>query len=104
MSSTQLFDVFGNRVNPGQYFFGGAPSAPKPQKAPQIPPTPQLTIPKTPAPVKTPPPPTVSNLDSQQAAQDQKTQAARRKGIRSTLIAGESPMSPATGQAKTLLG
>jgi len=108
MILTNFFSAFGKRVNPGQFFFGGgqsAPSAPKPVKMPAAP---QVTIPAPPPPPPPiPPAPTVSNLDASQAATDQKTQAARRKGVRSTLIAGESTgaLSPATGsQNKTLLG
>lgn len=93
---------------------GGAPKAPKPQKqAPvEMPQVQQqaIQIPEAPPPPPPPPPippaPTVSNLDAQQAAADQKGQAARRKGQRSTLIAGETggALAPASGQRKTLLG
>lgn len=108
MTLKRFFDAFGNRVNPGQYFFGGgskAPSAPAPVKMPAAP---QIAIPAPPPPpAPIPPAPTVSNLDASQAATDQRTQAAKRKGVRSTLIAGESAgaMSSVSGATKkTLLG
>lgn len=103
-----FFDAFGNRVNPGQYFFGGGQSAPKAPKAVKMPETPQIQLPPPPPPPAPPPPsPTVSNLDASQASTDQKQQAARRKGVRSTLIAGESTgaLAKSSGpQKKTLLG
>ena len=109
MSLTNYFDVFGNRVNPGQFFFGGgkAPSMPK-QEPVKMPATPAVTIPKAPpAPAPIPPSPTTSNLDVQQQQDDTRKQAAQKKGVRQTLIAGETGGymgGTTTPTKKTLLG
>ena len=67
-----------------------------------------VAIPDPPAPPAPPPPsPTISNLDAQQKADDERRQAGRRKGTRQTLIAGESSgaLAPAASSGKqTLLG
>jgi hypothetical protein len=54
----------------------------------------------------TPPPPTSTNVEVQQAQRDQRKQAAKRKGVQATILAGEgsgqmgvNPMAP-----KTILG
>lgn len=81
---------------------GGGSKAPKPQpvKEPELPELPPpAPIPPPPAPL--PPPATMSAQDEQQARQDQIRQAARRKGLRRTILAGESDQ-PSGG--KTLLG
>lgn len=108
MTLKNYFDELGHRVNPGQYFFGGPkiPSAPKQQKMPEPPAQIPVTVPDPPAPI--PPPPTTSKLEVQQAEDDQKLQAARRKGVQQTLIAGETGGFGATDSAasgkKSLLG
>lgn len=96
----------GVKLNPGQYFFGGgAPKPPKPQKI-KMPKTPDIPIPAAPAPLPPPPPPpTQANSEVQQAEDDQRRQALTRKGMRSTLLAGDTGgYAPATDQKKTLLG
>jgi outer membrane biosynthesis protein TonB len=104
------------------FFGGGAPKAPKPQKLPKpapiiippAPPPPKFEMPKTempplPAPVAppppAPPPPTTSSLEAQDAATEQMRQQQRRKGMAASLIAGETGgyASSATGR-DSLLG
>ena len=93
---------------------GGAPKAPKQQNI-DLPPAPNYQVPAMPAlpPMPPPPPPppppdppvSSSALDVQQSMDQQRIDAQKRKGMRATLIAGESnqkPASPVTGQ--TLLG
>lgn len=108
MISLNFQNVFGGKTIPGLFFFGGGGGqAPKPEKV-KMPEMPQMQMPAPPPPPPpVPPPPTVSNMDASQAASDQKQQAARRKGVRSTLIAGESTGAMSTGGdsgRKTLLG
>lgn len=87
-------------------------SSPKVPKAPKenaalskMPDPPTLDTTPPPAPEPIPPAPTTSKLEVQQAEDDQREQAARRKGVRATLIAGETGgFSPATEGKKTLLG
>ncbi len=97
----------GLKVNPGQYFFGGG-SAPKPPKQQKIkmPKAPEIPIPTPPAPLPPPPPPpTESKSEVQQAEDDQRKQALNRRGMRQTLLAGETGgYAPATDAKKTLLG
>jgi hypothetical protein len=98
----QVFSVneFGDRINRGQFFFGGgakAPAMPKQEKikfpeqmAPPAPmPLPPMPEP-APPPAPIPPAPTTSNQEVQAAALDQRKQASKRKGSRQTLIAGET--------------
>ncbi len=82
------------------------PKAPKENKAlAKMPAPPKLDTTPPPAPEPIPPPPTESKLEVQQAEDDQREQAARRKGVRATLIAGETGgFNPATESKKTLLG
>lgn len=58
-----------------------------------------------PAPI---PPVTETNADVMQASQDARTQALRKKGLNSTLLAGETGgtlgQSPFASTGKTLLG
>ena len=97
-------------------FFGGGGGAPK-AKAQKVnlPPAPSYqapampSLPPMPPPPPPPPPPdppvSTSALDVQQSMDQQRIDAQKRKGIRATLIAGESNQksaSPVTG--KTLLG
>lgn len=93
-------------------FFGGGVSAPKQkkQKAPTPPtinysmPTP-APLPPIPEPTKPDPVPTRSDLDVQQAEDQQRADTAKRKGLRKTLLAGDANQassSPVTG--RTLLG
>lgn len=87
-------------------FFSGpsVPKAPK-EKKEQLPPMPE--VPKAPpAPEPIPPAPTTSKLEVQQAEEDQRRQAASRKGMRKTLIAGETGgyLSPESEGKKSLLG
>lgn len=88
-------------------------SSPKVPKAPKqsesavskMPDPPKLDTTPPPAPEPIPPAPTTSKLEVQQAEDDQREQAARRKGVRATLIAGETGgFTPATDGKKTLLG
>ncbi len=74
---------------------GDAPKV-KEQKIPEPPPLPPP--PKPPAPP--PPPPTESSADVAMAQMDQRRQAQKRRGIASTLLAGEQPQDG----KKTLLG
>lgn len=107
----RLNDPFRNRfLEANSCYFGGAPKlppAPKPVKMPEPPAQVPVTMPEPPAPI--PPPPTTSKLEVEQASEDQKRQAARRKGMRQTLIAGDTggygadPGTSASGK-KTLLG
>ena len=101
MILTRFFDESGQRVNPGQYFFGGAkpPKPPKQEKIkfpeqPQMAPPAPIQLPPMPEPVPPPAPippaPTASKMEVQQASDDQRKQAAKRKGSRQTLIAGET--------------
>jgi hypothetical protein len=102
-----FFNVFGKRVNPGQFFFGGGgsvPAAPKPQKIPEPPP---VVIPTPPAPAPPPPPPPTSSKIEEDAAQSQQAaDAKRRRGMSASLIAGETggANSEAAPGTKTLLG
>ncbi len=101
------FDVFGNKINPGQFFFGGGGGAPPKQEPVKIPTLPAQTMPKPlPPPKPIPPVPTTSNQEVQQQSEDQKRQQAARRGIASTLIAGNKPaaLASATTGQKTLLG
>ncbi|CAN5767378.1 hypothetical protein BH09VER1_BH09VER1_45640 [soil metagenome] len=97
----------GRKVNPGQYFFGGggAPKPPKQEKV-KLPKQPDIPVPVAPKPLPpAPPTPTQANSEVEQAAADQRKQALNRKGMRQTLLAGETGgYSPATDQKKTLLG
>ena len=103
----RLFDATSNRfLEPSTAYIGGgakAPQEPKPIKMPEMP---AFQVPKPPAPAPPPPPPpTQSATEVQDVAMDQRRQAARRQGQRSTLIAGETGGygNPATG-GKSLLG
>lgn len=82
------------------------PKAPKENKAlSKMPDPPKLDTTPLPPPPPIPPPPTESKLEVQQAEDDQREQASRRKGVRSTLIAGETGgFSSAAEGKKTLLG
>jgi hypothetical protein len=63
------------------FFGGGGGKPPKPEKV-KMPEMPQVQMPSAPPPPPPPPPPpTTSNIDASQAANDQKQQAARRKGV-----------------------
>jgi hypothetical protein len=106
----RLNDPFRNRfLEANSCYFGGSPkipSAPPPAKMPEPPAQVPVTVPDPPAPI--PPAPTTSKLEVEQAAEDQRRQAARRKGMRQTLIAGETGGYGATDTSasgkKTLLG
>lgn len=70
-----------------------------------MPQTPAVKIPEAPKPEPIPPAPTASNLEVQQAQEDARQQAAKRKGIRRTLVAGETGGYTGSDSAKkTLLG
>ena len=89
----RLNDPFRNRfLEANSCYFGGSapkvPAAPKPVKMPEAP-TIQPVQP-IPAPDPIPPAPTTTKLEVQQAEDDQKQQAAKRKGVRQTIIAGET--------------
>lgn len=118
MMLKNFFDESGHKLNPGQFFFGGqkAPKAPKQEKIkfpeqPQIQQPAPIQLPPPPAPAPPPAPippaPTASKMEVQQASDDQRKQAAKRKGSKQTLIAGEtggylgSSIDPSK---KTLLG
>ena len=88
MILTRFFDESGQRVNPGQYFFGGAkpPKPPKQEKIkfpeqPQMAPPAPIQLPPMPEPVPPPAPippaPTASKMEVQQASDDQRKQAAK---------------------------
>lgn len=101
----RITDEFGNEMNKRLRFFGGAkaPKAPKPVKMPAMP----TVAPVTPLPPPDPIPaaPTTSKLEVEEAAADQKKQAARRNGMRKTILAGESALDPAVASGKkTILG
>jgi len=87
---------------------GGVPKAPKPAKQEPMP-----AMPAAPAPVEVPQPQpiapaaTQSRLEQEQAAEQQRQDAARRNGLRKTLLAGETGgyVNPATGGTRqSLLG
>jgi len=108
MILTNFFNVFGKRVNPGQFFFGGGgssvPAAPKQQKIPEPPP---VVIPAPPPPAPPPPPPpTESKIEVDEAQSQQAKDAKRRRGVKASLIAGETggANSEAESGKKTLLG
>lgn len=55
------------------------------------------------------PPPTSTSVEVAQAKKDVRSQAARRKGLGATILAGETggyknPFTDASGSGKTLLG
>ena len=79
-----------------------APPAPKPIKAkdlPQVAPSAQIP---PPAPIPpTPPPPTQTSIAADQSMADTQRQELRKKGMRQTLLAGETN---AGAGKKTLLG
>jgi len=107
-------------------FFGGAPKAPKPVKIPKQkpisfpapPPMPKIEMPKPisaaemaammPKPVPPtpiPPPPTTSALEAQDQADEQLRKQAARRGMASSIIAGEQErdyVSSATGTGSLL--
>ena len=66
-----------------------------------MPPMPNMEMPPPPAPP--PPPPSMSALEVQEAGEQKRRDAGKRKGIRTTLLAGEGPTSSATGK-NSLLG
>jgi hypothetical protein len=106
----RLADPFCNALIPRNYFGGGAPKAPKPQKIPKPapiempapPPMPKFEQPKVstaaeiaaamPKPVPAepiPPPPTTSPLEAQQVADEERRKQSRRQGMAASIIAGE---------------
>jgi hypothetical protein len=106
----RISDVLANELFPREYF-GGAPKAPKPVKVPkvepmQMPEPPKMptiempkvataaeiaaAMPKVEPAVPVPPPATTSALESQQAADNQVQTQAKRRGMASSIIAGES--------------
>lgn len=86
-------------------FSGGkAPKPPKQEKAPTLP---EVAVPKPPPPpAPIPPAPTESKQEVQEAEEDERRQAARRRGMRQTLLAGETGGYSASGGEgkKSLLG
>lgn len=82
------------------YFGGGSAPAPPKQKMPEMPEMP--AIPNPPPPKPPPPPPSMSQLEVKEAEDQQRRDAAKRKGMRTTLLAGEGPTSSATGKASLL--
>lgn len=104
----KYFTTSGDRVNPGQFFFGGgSPGVPKAPKAPKMPEPPPVVIPTPPPPAPPPPPPpSESKMEVQERQGQQAQDAKRRRGMKASLIAGETGganTDPATG-SKTLLG
>lgn len=103
----RFFDVFNNRVNPGQFFFGGGGSIPK-QKDVKMPEPEPVKIPEPVKPLPPPSPaPTESKMEVQEKMAQQRTDAKKRKGMSASLIAGEtggykSPTSSATGTGSLL--
>jgi type IV secretory pathway VirB10-like protein len=75
---------------------GGTPAPPKPQQIPNPPAPP-------PPPPPIPPPPTQTAVAADQAALDARKQQLSRKGIGSTLLAGETGGANAPAK-KSLLG
>jgi hypothetical protein len=73
--------------------FGGgrkAPDPPKPQKI-VMPKMPEVKIPPPPPPPEPiPPPPTATSADVAQAEEQARQDAKKRKGIKSTVLAGET--------------
>ena len=110
-----FFNDLGERINRGQFFFGGggAPKMPKekPIKFPEQSQPAPMALPPMPAPIPPPEPippaPTATNQEVQTAAMDQRKQASKRKGGRQSLIAGETGGylgSSSDPMKKTLLG
>lgn len=79
--------------------FGGGGKAPKAPKY-EMPPMPQM--PKPPPPP--PPPPEAQMMSAADAADQQRTAAAKRGGYRKTMLAGETGgyVNPATGTGSLL--
>ena len=106
MISIRFSNIFAVSETPGLFFFGGGSKPPKEPKPIKMPEMPAMSVPTPPPPAPPPPPPpTQSATEVQDIALDEKRQAARRKGQRATLIAGETGgyNNPATG-GKSLLG
>lgn len=107
INSMRPYFLDGLKMNPGQYFFGGggSPKPPKQEKV-KMPKQPDIPVPKPPPPLPPPPPPpTQANSEVEQAAEDQRKQSLNRRGMRQTLLAGETGgYAPATDQKKSLLG
>lgn len=102
----RIHDTLGNEITSRLRFFTGAKS-PKPpkQETPKMPQAPNMTVTPPPAPEPIPPSPTTSKSEVQQAQEDERQQAGRRKGIRQTLLSGETGgYQAATSEKKTLLG
>ncbi len=75
------------------FFKGGAPKAPKQQK---------VKLPKVPDPLPPPPPAVETRPDHDEVTLQARTRDARKKGIGSTLLAGET--GGASAGKRTLLG
>lgn len=122
----KLTDPLLNPLIPVYYFGGGKAATPKPVKVPKVEP---IQMPAAPAPVKIempkvataaeiaaampavvpadpiPPAPTTSALEAQDAATEQLRKQSARKGMSSSIIAGEQErdyVSSATGTGSLL--
>lgn len=73
-------------------FSGGGQKPPKPPKQEPIkfPKMPEIHIPPVPASVPTPPPPTATSADVAQAEEQTRRDMNKRKGLRKTVLAGET--------------
>lgn len=83
------------------FLTGNSPKLPK-QETVKMPKTPTLVAPKVPAPVPVAAPPTASTAEVGQAQDDERQQAARRNGIRRTLVSGETGGYSPEGKKNTL--
>ena len=122
----KISDPLLNPLVPVNFFGGGAPKAPKPVKVPKVEPIempaapamPKIEMPKVataaeiaaampkvePA-VPIPPPPTTSALEAQDQADEEIRKQANRRGMTSSIIAGEQErdyVSSATGTGSLL--
>lgn len=86
-------------------FGGGGQKAPKPPKQQPIkfPKMPEMHIPETPASQPIAPPPTATRAEGEQAAADMRMGALKKKGLRRTILAGESQGKAQLGGG-TILG
>lgn len=98
-----LSDDFGNNISHRVRFFGGGTPKPPKQEKVKMPAAPKMDMPAPVAPEPIPPAPTTSKSEVQQAQEDERAQAGRRKGIRQTLLSGETGGYNPEGK-KTLLG